>query len=431
LQTKFILIVSVVFITLQGCDGSRDSKREIATNGGKATATVRASKLRPISQEEAKSFASKVEDAAADGDAAALNQLIDWNTIVQDALQEVEAEKGIREGFIEGFLSSTQSATGPSSVIAGAAKKGGSFRLLNIPNVSGAPRPLFRLLATSETGLNYIQLTLRRFPDGTIRATDVYQFATGEPTSKTVHRLFLAAAATQGSRSFLDRLTNKESALVKSWSDVSEIRRRTQAGQHKEALAIYMRLPKSIRMEKSVMLQGLMAAQGLGEATYLKVLADFEAAFPNDPCLDLLSIDAYTLKADYPRLVAVIDRLDKTVGGDPHLGALRANALLESGDTAGAKTAAERAIREDPDMINAHWVLLASLLERKEFAESADVLDEIASRFHMEFDLENNDSYAEFVKSPEYDAWLKRQPLKASNSVEADSEPTPESSAAE
>ena len=61
------------------------------------------------------------------------------------------------------------------------------------------------------------------------------------------------------------------------------------------------------------------------------MLEDFRKYYSQDPCLDLLLIDYYTLKKDYAQAIPCVDRLDKSVGGDPYLNVLRAASTSAAG----------------------------------------------------------------------------------------------------
>ncbi len=87
-------------------------------------------------------------------------------------------------------------------------------------------------------------------------------------------------------------------------------------GKNPEALAQLKGLLRpETKKRKSILLLRLRAAQASDEKEYAEVLEDFRKLYPNDACLDLLLIDYYTLKKDFPRALESIDRLDRGLWG--------------------------------------------------------------------------------------------------------------------
>ncbi|MEJ7639603.1 MAG: hypothetical protein WKF75_16915, partial [Singulisphaera sp.] len=162
--------------------------------------------------------------------------------------------------------------------------------------------------------------------------------------------------------------------------------------------------------DKNLLLLRLQAAPNLGDEEYTAVIEDFRKYHPDDPCLDILSIDTSILKKDYAKALASIDRLDKAVGGDPYLDSLRANVYLDGQKPDAARQAARRALEREPTLIDAYWSLVAISLKEREFAETLELLNAIGEKFDIVFeDLGTMPEYAEFVETPQYQQWLKAQ----------------------
>lgn len=75
-------------------------------------------------------------------------------------------------------------------------------------------RALFRMIG-SDQSLNYHDYDLIVSDTNQVRAEDLYVYTTGEKTSDTVRRMFLQIAAQQN-RGLLERLTNRDKALIES-----------------------------------------------------------------------------------------------------------------------------------------------------------------------------------------------------------------------
>ena len=138
------------------------------------------------------------------------------------------------------------------------------------------------------------------------------------------------------------------------------------------------------------------------------MLEEFRQAHPKDPCLDLLLVDYYVLKKDFVRARESTDRLDKALGGDPYLDVLRDNLNVAAGDPKAARDLANRAINEEPGLVPAYLSLLDVSVQEKNFAESLDLLKMLDHKHKIKFgDLTTVPEYAGFVKSPQYQDWLR------------------------
>ena len=178
-------------------------------------------------------------------------------------------------------------------------------------------------------------------------------------------------------------------------------------GNHQEALAQLKTLGPDTKKEKSILLIRIRAAQASDEKEYTEVLEEFRKLYPKDPCVDLLSIDYYTLKKDYPKALASIDRLDKAVGGDPYLNVLRASLSELGADLPSALKFANRTIEEEPTMLNAYFYSIGISLKAEMYDETLATLKKQDQTFKMTYnDLKTVPEYAGFVKSPQYQQWL-------------------------
>ena len=222
------------------------------------------------------------------------------------------------------------------------------------------------------------------------------------------------------SRSFIEKLVSGEKDYVKDFPKWTEATQLINQGKSKEALDILKQLSPETQKQKLVLLTRLRAAQSSDESEYAAVLEEFQKVFPNDPCLDLISIDSYVMKKDFAGAMKAIDRLDKSLGGDPYLNVMKANLCEAQDDLKGAKQYAQKAVDQEPTLLIGHQSLLGYAVALKDHPETLARLQEMDQKFRMTFnDLTKVPAYAEFVKSPQYQEWLaylknKNQPAKAS-----------------
>jgi hypothetical protein len=351
---------------------------------------------------EAKNFAEELIAAIESDDINKFNSLVDWNALFDQATGGINVAADWKKGFQTGFLSSLAKPGGLFAELVALVKAGGTLTLLRVHEVDGRPRALIREIM-GEKGVNYLDFELARRPDGKVRATDFYVSLSGERISQTIRALYLPLAASQ-SRNIIEKLVTKESDMVKAFPKISELTKAVRNGQPREALAIYDALPAGARNEKSIMIWRLQAAQASNDdSLYLAAIDDLRKTFPNDPCVDLISIDASVIHKDYDKAIAAVDRLDKSLGGDPYLKVLRSTILMEAGDFEKSARFAQEAVHAEPTLREAHYGRLQVANKQKKYGDMVKFLAEYEAVFHEPLEgIECDPEFAGFAASTEY-----------------------------
>lgn len=359
---------------------------------------------------EAVAFAREVEKAVAAHDRDAFSAMVDWEAILDSATEGLGALPASRKGFAEGVMGSLKRDEGIVGVICGKPDDGANrLKFLRTREEGGRRRILFRL-TPGTGGVAYYELVLGRPGGGKLRAVDLYVYTTGELVSQTLRRAYLPLAA-HDTRGLLDRLAGRDQDLFKHFPKFQKMAEDANAGRNREAIAAFQALPASLKADKNALILRLRAAIALGGDDYSAAIDDFQAAHPNDPALDLILIDGYSLKKRYDKAIARVDRLDERIGGDPYLDVLRAGLLMEKGDLPAAEEAARRATQREPALLEGFWTLVAISLKERAFDKTLALLRSIEADFRLTFgDLATEPDYAEFVKSPQGREWLEGHP---------------------
>jgi tetratricopeptide (TPR) repeat protein len=271
-------------------------------------------------------------------------------------------------------------------------------------------------LISQEGAVAYHDIQLMRYPNGEIGVEDVMVVASGEMLTQTLRRIALPLTATlQGAT---DRLNESDRLFVQHMNDFTKMTDDLQNGRNKEALARFQKMPAELQKNRFAQLLAIRAAQDGDEALYLAELERYRKNHPNDPAIDILSLDYYFLKKQYKEMFAALDRLDKSVGGDPYLTVLRGSALTEMGKLGEARATIEKAIEAEPTLEQAYWGRLLVSLKEKKPADTLTWLKKMKQSTGAAIDAEsiaNNAEFAEFVKSPQFaqfKTWLATQPKK-------------------
>ncbi len=278
-----------------------------------------------------------------------------------------------------------------------------SARFLRIQKVAGEKRLLIRCL--SEAGaVNHLSLVTGRREGGSVRWVDAYVYLSGELISESMHRAVLPIFAEQ-QKGLLEKLTSTESEYMRNFAKIGRAVKLITAGQHADALALFAEMPASLQREHFILTMRLRAAQNVNDAEYLKVITDWEQAYPNDAALDLVSIDGDLLRKDYAHAIRHVDSLNHQLGGDPYLTYLKANINFMAENYQAARAFAREALAAEPSLAPAWDVLLSSSIKEKNYPETAALLVEFSeSHPHSSIKkvIDEAEGYAEFRASPEY-----------------------------
>jgi tetratricopeptide (TPR) repeat protein len=259
---------------------------------------------------------------------------------------------------------------------------------------------MFRLI--SGDGVNYHDLLLER--GEALRIVDIFVHSNGEWISQLVRRGFLPVAARFGGGG-----TSSDTQYLDNVQNILTMIEHYRGGRYEQALAVFDALPEELKKNRNILMQRFAVAVKAGGELYDAAMVDLKTAFPDDPSLGLVLIDYHFNRGEYDTAIAIIDRLDRDVGGDPYLDFFRANVLYVAGRLEEAKQAARRAIEAEPTLEDPYWTLVTISLDEREFTETARLLTEIENELGLVLgDLGGVPEYREFVESDAYPEWSRR-----------------------
>ena len=340
-------------------------------------------------------FAKKVEAGIAAGNGAALDANIDMAAIAESATAGINAPPAIKRGYIDGMKGSMPLG---AQIVREVQSKEHSYRFLRLRQADGKTTALYRLVGPN--GLNYHEMTLSSGP-GPVRIVDILMYVTGEPISRSLRRNFTMMLAAQ------ERGDAAAKAVMADVQKLNQMNQLVRQGKAAEAMAVYDTMSPRFQGEKLAQMLRLLSASKTDPATYATVLDDYRKRFKDDPTADLLSIDAHLLAGEHDKSLASIDRLDKSLGGDPYLDVMRGNILFVKGDVEGAKKRGASAAKADPTLYGAYDLQLSVAMKTNDHAETARVLGVFEEKFGLQFgDLSGSAELAAFRASPEYKKWM-------------------------
>ena len=360
----------------------------------------------PASIEECEKFFETVSAAFSSGSAKKAAACFDIRALLEKAMRKrlsnTDAVK-IQKGFLEG-------ATKPNGVFDSFASlgKSGTVKVLRTRRVEGRTRMLVR--AAGDNGVNYLDMDVTKHPEtGALKAADVYIFLSAEDLSTTMRRAMLPHLKRK--KGFA-RLFTEDDVEVKHSKDLLNVARLVRESRMRAAITAFDELPEKLRFRKHLLFMRLNAASSLDDdKEYEKTLDLFRSKHPKDACIDMLSIDYYTMRKDYDAAVACIHRVDAAVGGDPYLKMAEAVLWLAAEQHKKAREAAEAALRAEPELEGLHSTMLDIALAGERFDDAIKHIDELERR-GTEWSLEAmkaSEEWAPFLASEEGKAWAEKR----------------------
>jgi len=344
-------------------------------------------------------FARSLEGTLNACDPSLLDSSIAWDVLVDRGTADLQVPQAIRAEFATGVARGFVLGEEICKTI----RESGSYVLLSVRAVEGEPRALFRIV--SESGLNYHDLLLDEADDGSVRILDLFIYSLGEWVSQTARRGFLPLVA-QLEKGSLERMKRGENLYLDNVPNILKMQHHYQQGQFREALDVFRAFPDELKKNRNILMVRFAVAVQLGGEEYDQAMLDLKTAFPDDPSLDLVLIDHYFNARQFDEALRIVDRIDRSVGGDPYLDFMRANVLYAGGRRSEARAAARRAVEREPGLEDPYWTLVTISLDEKDFGETARLLDEIETELGLVVgDLKLIPEYSEFLESDAYDAW--------------------------
>jgi len=161
-----------------------------------ARAVGKGSSNGPLPERACRVYASEVVKAVGSGNMAALNALIDWDSLCNTVLNGMDITAKLREDLTRGLKGGFDREAGLSGQIVKNSQQGGTFDFLRIRQNHDRQVILFRMIQpVSMGGVAYFEFVPGKSADGKIRATDLFIYSGGEFFSDMLRRGLLPIIA--------------------------------------------------------------------------------------------------------------------------------------------------------------------------------------------------------------------------------------------
>ena len=153
---------------------------------------------------------------------------------------------------------------------------GSGLHFLHVHERGGKQVLLYRSLM--ESSLNYIGFYAGKSADGTMKVDNIYIYMNGQTLVDTLAQM-------------IDVLLGDDS-IVKALENINE----KISADPAAALRALNSMSEKSQRAKPMQLLRIQAASALDDAIYQAAIADYEKLFPNDPSLELVSLDALIMR---------------------------------------------------------------------------------------------------------------------------------------
>jgi hypothetical protein len=319
---------------------------------------------------------------------------MDWQALRRRIFVRNIPEAAMRT-FMDGLRISSDRM---GATICAEVKAGAQYKLISVRRQEGRWRALFRVLSKSGS-FNYHLFVLGYNERKQVIAQDLLVALTGEYFSESMTRVlnFIGAEV---------RPKAKDSAgVLKAFARYGDLARQ---GKKQEAIRVLDELPAKYQREKWILLARLGDHSAPDEARYSKLVSEAQRLYPNDPFLDLISLDFWISRKNYDRALQAVVRLGSVVGEDAYRDAFEAKLHALKGDLPAASLQVNKALYKEPDLLSAYWVKLEIDLGLMDFQAVAGTLTILEKRFGVNVEnIKKLDAFALFLQSEPCQAWEK------------------------
>ncbi|MEZ6093710.1 MAG: hypothetical protein R3C03_05670 [Pirellulaceae bacterium] len=204
---------------------------------------------------------------------------------------------------------------------------GFEYEFLRVIERQNERRAILRM-SSDPGGINYHELIFGRNALGDVVCIDLFVLSTSELLSETVKHGALMILS-QRDTSILGKLKGQDRKMIELKNNMEKINELALINP-KGALTMMETLSPELQKSRTHMILKLLLTSRTDPIIYEKTAREFKTLFPNDPVLDLTSINYLATTGKFDECRAAIDRLDKYLGGDPYLDTLR-DSLPRSG----------------------------------------------------------------------------------------------------
>jgi len=335
---------------------------------------------------------------------AAFDRALDANTIIANALNDLVADAGWKEGLRRELNTVIKTKLG--SKLISQMPEGAYAKVLRTRADGKKALALIRL-DYGDAGTGYMDLHLVRGKDGAVRIVDWYDYSTGQLYTQSLRQLIGVMSPTP---TIMGKLFDVVSNRKENINAVMELINLYRTQQYAQVVEQFLVLDENMRKNRMLSIVAVQAGSlSNNNELYHKALANLERHFHADPSMAFMLIDYYYLEQQYDKAMLALDRVQKSFGvEDAAILSLKANTHLSDSQYGKAVAQARRAIAIEPEYESSYWSLLNALILAKNYAPAVKVAKDLEQNFDYDMSPESmggSEVFLPFIASVEYKAW--------------------------
>ncbi len=266
-------------------------------------------------------------------------------------------------------------------------------------------RLLFRHKLGEENGYAFIDFVVNERG----KIVDWFSYAEAIKASDAMRQAIAFMMNDKSLLSSIFGLPQIDNAAVVAFRRYSDL---VQKQQFKDAFAALDDLPaeyKKLRVWAS--LRVTVAGQ-FDESLYRESLNYLADNFGQDPDLQFVLIDHYFYQQQMTKVIIAIDKVQETLNEDAELQYLACAVLKNAQQLEPALQRCQRALRLEPAIENAYWVIIDIGFQHKDAGLVTETLTAYEQAFDKQFDpdeLAELDGYNAIADTDEYRTWAKER----------------------
>lgn len=266
---------------------------------------------------------------------------------------------------------------------------------------------VIRQWSKKDEGFNYLFLKIEEISEYWM-VVDIYVVSTGDFMSTTMKNTVYMAGILRliDSKNGEKRYSNLETYL--------EANDLFHKGEYNLAYSKVSEIPLANRLKAHQIFKLNVAAFIVEDENqcYLRSISEYEELFPNDPSLQLLLLDKYTLDGEHQKTLEALHKLKDYVLNDNYLNYYKSMIYILLGDYDSAEKQVRMAIQKEPKEITYLWKLIVILEVKGHYGACIQTLEEIKKQ--SSYSYQNiaeivEESYAYLFESKEYQNWFKKK----------------------
>ncbi len=318
---------------------------------------------KPVTKEEAKEFATKLEVSVRKRETAFFNEAIDKKEMLKRAdFPESGDSRSFRKGMERGMQ------MGDNIDKSLTAK--GTYSLVKQYEKDGRQHLIFRLYDNGS--LNYHDLELIHLGEE-VKIADIFVYTTGQLLSETLHGVFVQM------KGMMDK--NSGLSADDEWvRRMPEIRTLLTQEKYQEALDLYEQMPVSVKNIRAMQIVHIEICSGMDMEQYDNALKQYQTLYPNEPNMNLLMIDGYIMHKEFDKALEAVNALDKQINTDPMLDYYRYLCYNLLDDQPKGIASLEKLMKTMPDFEEGAIELIATYLQVKDYDKARPLIKKFRAR---------------------------------------------------